>query len=77
MPCQSCGTVTGPNDQFCPKCGSEMQKEHKQFSELIEEGMEVVQTCKHCGAGVTKDQMYCTVCGNPIMAGTEADLGDE
>ena len=77
MPCNLCGSITGVNDLFCQKCGSKTMKEPRQYSELIEGGQEVISTCKRCNAGVTKDQMYCTVCGNAIMAGPSVDLGDE
>ncbi|MBI4145185.1 zinc ribbon domain-containing protein [Candidatus Woesearchaeota archaeon] len=66
MPCDKCGAMTGPNDQFCSKCGFQLQQGQR-YSEIVEEGQEVVDTCDKCGAGVTADQMFCTVCGSPIM----------
>jgi len=69
--------MVSANDLFCPICGKQQQKTPHQFSELVEGGQEVLATCPHCSSGVTKDQMYCTVCGNPIMVGTDVDKGDE
>lgn len=64
MACPKCQSVTGSNDAFCAKCGSQLEI-GAQHSELIEdtENDQVISTCDRCGAGLTEGQLYCSACG--------------
>ncbi len=77
MPCPSCQAFTGPNDKFCSKCGTQLEELKQQFSEIVEEGEEVVDTCPNCNAGVTADQLYCTICGTPLAGSADLEGADE
>ena len=78
MACTACGSVPGPNDQFCSKCGTKLGETNQQFSEIIESGpgSEVVAQCDQCGSGIAEGQLFCTACGSPVGTGIAVDEGD-
>lgn len=55
--CKNCGRELGPEDRFCPSCGTSP------------EGKKV---CPHCGAKVVRDSVYCGSCGKPMEGSASA-----
>ncbi|MFO7793064.1 MAG: zinc-ribbon domain-containing protein [Candidatus Saliniplasma sp.] len=49
--CPSCGYVGDVGDNFCPKCGTEM---------------EILLTCPSCGNEVGEDDNFCPKCGHEL-----------
>lgn len=75
MPCPQCQAFTGPNDQFCAQCGTQVMVGPQQVSEIIEDtpDSDIAGQCEKCGAAVSHGQLFCTSCGKPLIG----DGGDE
>ena len=54
MICKTCGSVIADTDDFCPKCGTKVQK---------------TAYCAHCGAVLHEDAEFCHKCGTKVPRG--------
>lgn len=52
--CVNCGASYGPNDMFCPSCGTATKNNDKSI------------ICPHCGESVSVKMSFCPFCGNKI-----------
>jgi len=78
--CPNCGTTSGYDSLFCPKCGSPFPRQETG-------GEDVVRFCFNCGGTLIEGSDFCTACGQRITlvsVGTdfsnsesEAEAGDE
>lgn len=50
--CPDCGYEGGKKDEFCPKCGTDLE--------------EVIK-CPNCGAEADEDDKFCSKCGNELQ----------
>lgn len=55
--CSQCGSLMGPDDQFCFNCGA-------RYESPAERG----RVCAACGSALGPDDAFCMSCGQPVQA---------
>ena len=63
--CPECGKEISGDVNFCPKCGTSIEKKVYE-GEVVVEAPAAPKACHKCGAALEKDADYCTECGNKI-----------
>lgn len=63
--CPNCGKEISSDVNFCPKCGTAIEKKVYE-GEVIVEAPVTPKTCSKCGAALEKDADFCTDCGAKI-----------